>query len=138
MHGLTDGKPPKMDDKNSISDFGQYLVVGRGRSENTARAYVRDVEQFFRFLEDRDKAGDWSAVNKNDVRAFLFEARQSNQNVSLARKLASIRAFYKYLIWEGRVSANPAQEVEPPRFPKHQPRFFKRGRGIRPGGASRP
>jgi integrase/recombinase XerC len=123
-HGQTDGKPPKMDGKNLISDFGQYLVVGRGRSENTARAYIRDVEKFFQFLEDRNKTGDWSAVNKNDVRAFLFQARQNNQNVSLARKLASIRAFYKYLIWEGRLSTNPAQEVEPPRFTKQQPRFL--------------
>lgn len=113
-----------MEGKNLIFDFGQYLVVGRGRSENTARAYVRDVEQFFEFLEEKGKTGDWSDVNKNDVRAFLFQARQKNQNVSLARKLASIRAFYRYLIWEGRLSVNPAQQVEPPRFPKKQPRFL--------------
>ena len=58
------------------------------------------------------------------MRAFLFQIRAENQNISLARKLSGVRTFFKYMVREGRLTANPALEVEPPRFPKKQPRFL--------------
>lgn len=110
--------------KKLIQEFAEYLSVTKGRSDNTIKAYVGDVGEFFDFIfEERSKVR-LDEITRLDVRAWLFKMRAKNLNVSLARKLASIRSFFKYLIKDGRLDGNPALEVEAPKFPKKQPRFL--------------
>ena len=115
---------PQAIEKGLIKEFQEYLSVVRGRAENTVKAYGRDVLDFFEFLIRVRELKDLEEVTRNEVRAFLFGLRGRNQNVSLARKLSSLRAFFRFMVREGRLTENPAQEVEPPRFPKKQPRFL--------------
>ena len=110
--------------RDLIDEFAEHLEVGLGRSKNTVKAYKRDLIDFYDFLVDERDVVTLEAVNRNEVRAFLFKKRSTNQNVSLARKLASIRSFFRFQVREGRLTGNPAQEVESPRFPGRQPRFL--------------
>lgn len=107
-----------------VREFGAYLRTVRGRSEKTVEAYTRDLRAFLAFLAEERDGKPLDRADKNDVRAFLFRRRASNQNVSLARVLSSLRAFYRYLVREGRLSSNPAAQVEAPKFPKKRPRFL--------------
>jgi len=111
-------------EKGLIEDFGTYLTVTRGRSGHTVKAYLRDVGEFFDFLREAGKTADPAQVTRHDVRAFLFSLHRHNRNISLARKLSSLRAFFRYLVREGRLEANPAMEVDAPRFGQKQARFL--------------
>lgn len=115
---------PEVIDKNLLDAFSEYLRVVRGRSERTVRAYRFDLKRFFDFLISERGHLVLDEVSRVDVRAFLFKERTDNQNVSLARKLSSLRAFYRFMVREGRLTANPALEVEPPRYPRKQPKFL--------------
>ncbi|MFH1139554.1 MAG: tyrosine recombinase XerC [Pseudomonadota bacterium] len=106
-----------------VKEFTDYLVVIRGRSENTAKAYGRYLSEFIEFLEERS-VNDLASVSRADVRAYLFKKRSTAKNISLARILSGLRSFFKYMAREGRLTANPALEVETPRFPLKQPLFF--------------
>ena len=111
-------------EKRLLDEFSDYLSVQKGRSARTVTAYRRDVQEFFYFLIENRGIHILDEVGRNEVRAFLFQIRAENQNISLARKLSGVRTFFKYMVREGRLTANPALEVEPPRFPKKQPRFL--------------
>ncbi|MFH1090241.1 MAG: tyrosine recombinase XerC [Pseudomonadota bacterium] len=107
-----------------LREFIQYLLAFRGRSEKTARAYAGDVGLFFDFLSAEKGLTSLDRVTRHEVRAFLFKMRSQNQNVSLARKLSSLRTFFRYLVREGRLRSNPALEVESPKTPKKRPKFL--------------
>lgn len=111
-------------DDHFITEFSDYLSVVRGRSAHTVKAYRRDLDEFREYLVGEKDLTDWRAISRQEIRGYLFKVRATNQNVSLARKLSSLRAFFKYLIRQGHLSANPALEVEPPRFARKQPRFL--------------
>jgi integrase/recombinase XerC len=111
-------------DESIISDFANFLSVARGRSENTVKAYTRDTADFFRFLKENRKIAALEDVTTNEIRAFLFSLHGKNRNVSLARKLSSLRTFFRFLIREGLLTSNPAMDATPPRRAKKQPRFL--------------
>ena len=111
-------------DESIISDFANFLSAVRGRSENTVKAYTRDTADFFRFLKEKRKITALEDVTTNEIRAFLFSLHGRNRNVSLARKLSSLRTFFRFLIREGLLTSNPAMDATPPRRQKKQPRFL--------------
>ena len=111
-------------DEAAIEAFTDYLSVIRGRAENTVQAYGRDLREFLRFAGEKRGVERPEAIQKADVRAWLFHLHGRNQNVSLARKLSTLRTFFRYLIREGRLKANPALGVSSPRLPKKQPAFL--------------
>jgi len=111
-------------DEAVIEAFSDYLSVIRGRAENTVRAYGRDLREFLRFAGEERGVKRLEEIRKTDVRAYLFHLHGRNQNVSLARKLSTLRTFFRYLIREGWVKANPALDVATPRLPKKQPAFL--------------
>ncbi|MEW6265001.1 MAG: tyrosine recombinase XerC [Thermodesulfobacteriota bacterium] len=115
---------PEMIDKALLQDFADHLTVVKGRSSHTVKAYLRETSEFVDFLLEERHLTSLDQVSRHDIRSFLFQSRGRNQNVSLARKLSSLRAFFRFLVRQGRLVSNPALEVESPRFPKKQPRFL--------------
>ena len=109
--------------ENSTSKFQKYLQGVLGRSPHTVRAYAAEVEEFTAFLEKRGQRPETAA--QAEIRAFLFEMKGAGRsNVSVARVLSSLRAFYRWLIREGEIDANPAASVAAPKLPKKQSRFL--------------
>ena len=65
-------------------------------------------------------------VETDDVRALMAKLRDHNYCKStVARKLATLRSFYKFLLRRGRVSVNPVQAVRTPKQDKRLPRFLE-------------
>jgi site-specific recombinase XerD len=87
-----------------------------------------DLMKFADFLDTKNKTGV-EDVTIDDVRAFVSELSESgikkpNAAVTVARKLSSIKSFFKYLVRFRKVAANPAADVETPKLPHTEPNYL--------------
>src|SRR5438067_9188350 len=112
---------------NEIGDFLDYLTYERNVSVNTVSAYRNDLESFVGFLchDYFTMARDQLELRRVDhlaVRAYLAHlARRKLSRSSIARQLSAMRSFFKYLMREAVVDANPARTVATPKREKHLP-----------------
>jgi len=110
-----------------IGEFLNYLTYERNVSVNTVGAYRDDLESFVSFLCNdyftmgRDQV-DLSKIDNLTVRAYLAHlARRKLSRSSTARHLSALRTFFRYLMREGGITANPARAVATPKREKHLP-----------------
>jgi len=91
----------------------------RNASAHTLKAYTGDLEKFAAYVGD---AG-WKQIDHVRIRGFLSHLYdQGLSKTSVARALAAVRSFYRWLAREGVVDQNPAALVATPRLPKKLPR----------------
>ena len=113
--------------KNEIGDFLDYLTYERNVSTNTITAYRDDLESFVGFLcNDYFTMGrDLLELRRTDhltIRAYLAHlGRRKLSRASIARHLSALRSFFKFLMREGVVEANPARTVATPKREKQLP-----------------
>ena len=103
--------------------FLRYLDRERNASPHTVRAYAADLAQFDDHLTaELGRPGRSDEVDHLMIRAFLARLhRDGVKKVSAARKLASLRTFFKYLCREGILTRNPARALLSPRLEKKIP-----------------
>jgi integrase/recombinase XerC len=112
---------------NEIGDFLDHLTYERNVSIHTVTAYRVDLESFMGFLLNDyftiARGGlDWQKVDHLAIRAYLAHLnRRRLSRASIARHLSALRSFFKFLMREGTVDANPARAVATPRKEKHLP-----------------
>lgn len=113
-------------DKN-IRSFLKYISLERNYSENTTESYTNDLLQFESFLHktfDKDIIL-WERVDKNIIRIFLNDLTELNLSKrSIARKLAVLKSFFKFLTREEIMNRNPAVSIKLPKFEKKLPEFI--------------
>ena len=111
-----------------IRAFIGFLRAEQRASPETLRNYASDLRQLHRFLLSRRLASspiDPSSLSSNAVRAYLQWLDQKGAKPSsLARKLAAVRSFYRYLSRRGMVSSNPVDGMRTPKQPKLLPRVL--------------
>jgi len=90
---------------------------------HTIRNYSIDVDQFVLYCSPRGQAPPLpSEIDRLAIRAFVGERfRGGASSRTVARKLASLRAFFNFLVREGSVQVNPAKLVATPKIPKTLP-----------------
>ena len=103
--------------------FSSYIKDERQLSEHTHKNYLADVQQFFAFLktQGKEKIAD---IHVDTVRQYLADLLKEKQASSVARKLATLRTFFRYCQRRGWMQENPAKEVATPRIPKRIPKFL--------------
>lgn len=112
---------------NEIGEFLDYLTFERNVSPNTIAAYRDDLESFTGFLcnDYLSMARDQLDLRRLDhlaVRSYLAHlSRRKLSRATVARHLSALRSFFKYLVREGIVEANPARAVATPKREKHLP-----------------
>jgi integrase/recombinase XerC len=115
-----------MDD--AIRAFMTFLELERHASQETVRNYGSDLRQFQTFMRAEHPGMstlDPAAVKTESVRAYLhWLDRKREKSTSMARKLASLRSFYRYLQREGMVGLNPGEAIKTPKQAKHLPRVL--------------
>ncbi len=105
-------------------DFVAKLEHEKGFSEHTLRAYHKDLLQFDNFLKE-EKRSNLESINHLLLRRFLAVLRSKNYSkTTIARKLASIRSFFKFLIREGELVSNPFEMLRTPKQDKKLPHFL--------------
>jgi integrase/recombinase XerC len=118
-----------------INRFLSYLEHERNFSEHTVRCYATDLAYFSAFLlgpeagpggeESDDFSRRLKAVTPVDLRAYLAELRRAEYSrATVARKIATLRSFYKFLAREGLVERNPVKVIRTPRQEKRLPKFL--------------
>ena len=112
-----------MDWPQAVSGFSDYLSVERACSPRTVVAYGRDLAEFRRIFADRTGADpDPLTVDTRDVRAHLAALFGGNDAATIARKLSSLRSFFRFLAQRGLIEGNPARAVRSPKRRKALPR----------------
>lgn len=114
----------------SMEKYLEYLRYQRNVSEHTLRNYQSDLKQFYDYLTQtpegkRRPAPELEQIDNITIREFLGALYQKgNKKTSVARKLASLRSFMKFLAVRGAIPANPAKTVATPRQPKRLPDYL--------------
>lgn len=110
--GTVQRKPRRSVLGERIRQFREHLSLERRLGDNTVHAYVRDVEQFDVFLVTRGRKSG-GRVSADDVEAYVADRAWAASTV--ARKIASLRAFHEFLRRRGLADDNPALQIRPPR-----------------------
>ena len=109
------------DSKRYLQEFKLYIEVERNFSKHTVTAYCSDVLSFLVWLNEKDI----KEVTYNIIREYLVYIQQFNYSkTTTARKIASIRTFYKFLYRERIIETNPAIGVQSPKRGKTLPNFL--------------
>ena len=110
--------------KDYITEFLVYLKIERNYSDNTIRAYKQDLIGFEDFL----KSYGGSSIHLVDRTAIQFYLSKISQTkisaITLSRKLASIKSFYRYLVEQEIINNNITKGIGFPKIPKKLPSFL--------------
>jgi integrase/recombinase XerC len=113
-----------------IDRFADYLKYHRNASSHTLRNYLSDLDQFHDYLSPRDAEGGRREVDVRDIdhltiRDYMAKLYQEKRKkTSIARKLATLRTFFKFLCREQILELNPARLVSSPRLEKRLPKVI--------------
>ncbi len=109
-----------------LKSFKNYLQVDKGLSENSIFSYSYDLKKFQSYLENHRK--DFTQVKIDDVTAFMKDQKSKKISArSMARTLAALRHFYKYLKEEAKIKENPVESIETPEISKNLPEYLTIG-----------
>ncbi|HUH03135.1 MAG TPA: tyrosine-type recombinase/integrase [Kofleriaceae bacterium] len=107
----------------AAAEFAEYLAVQRAYSPRTVEAYGRDLEELRALYHQRTGREPAPArITTLDIRQPLAQLFDRNDAATIARKLSSLRAFFRFLMARGVVDGNPARAVRSPKRRKPLPR----------------
>ena len=105
-----------------LKDFITYLRLERGLAKNTILAYEADLEKFSAFLQGKEREVTLDQVGQDDLVAFIGSIHQEGlTDRTQARILSALRAFYKYLLMEGRIARAPTEIIDSPKIGTYLP-----------------
>lgn len=104
-----------------VESFLNYLSVERSLSNNTIVAYRRDLNKYISYLE-KSGISSLSQSTRKDISDFMFRLKDNGLNASsIARNLAAIKVFYRFLVRERILKADPSSLLDSPRLWKRIP-----------------
>lgn len=106
-----------------LTQFLQHLKYERNVSPHTLRNYTSDLEQFRQHLFKFEKRDDMPVeeIDRLTIREWMAELHADHKKTSVARKLASLRTFFQFLVREGKLESNPAKQVATPKIERKLP-----------------
>jgi integrase/recombinase XerC len=113
-----------------IDRFADYLKHQRNASPHTVRNYLSDLDQFHEYLSPKDASGDRRDIDIHQIdhltiREYMAELyKEKRKKTSIARKLATLRTFFKFLCRVQVLELNPARLVSSPRLEKRLPKVI--------------
>ena len=108
-----------------IRGFIHYLAVERRLSLHTQRVYERDVRAWLQALPPGNNAEVAALLTRDNVVRFLARSRASGLSPrSVARRMAGLRAFCRYLKQEEMLPVDPLLDLQTPRLPRRLPHFL--------------
>ena len=105
---------------SNLRSFLNYLLVDKGLSNNTAKAYEADISSFFQWLDNEDlKYKNLQEDHINQYISFLFQRKMRSSSVN--RKISSIKSFYIFLVKRNFVKNSPLNDLVTPKQEKYLP-----------------
>ena len=112
--------------EESIPKFIKFLKAEKNYSDFTIVAYELDLCQFREYINrEYNRSLALDEITKQQIRGFMSHlvAAGLSRN-SIGRKLAALRSYFRYLNRIGEISANPAQQIQTPKYKKKLPVFL--------------
>jgi integrase/recombinase XerD len=109
-----------------VDEYIKFLTSGKveqdGGRRNTVVAYRNDLEQLSTFLQARE-VESWSQVTCEHMAAYMTEMHdiQAYRPTTIARKLAALKSFFRYMHQSGIITADPAEHFNPPPIERDLP-----------------
>lgn len=107
------------------TQFLQYIQIERGLAHNTIESYKRDLQQYDQYVLNVEGVKEMEAITRQHIVHFLlFLKEQGRADTTIARMIASIRAFHQFALREKLVSNDPSVHVEIPQTAKRLPKVL--------------
>ncbi len=111
------------DGRSEVAGYLDELRVSRRLSPNTILAYQRDLDRLVAFADRLDRSPE--ALDRHDLEAFVRQFMSSGLSPrSVARLVACVRGFYRFLVLDGHLPSSPADDLRAPRSWPALPRFL--------------
>ena len=105
----------------AISDYQMYLKIERGLSKNSIVNYSHDIQTFRGFLDQiRSNEGPLEC-SRETIQKFIYETAKIMSPHTQARRIAGLRSFFDYLIFESYRKTNPTDLIETPKLGRKLP-----------------
>jgi site-specific recombinase XerD len=112
----------------TLKEFLNYIQFERGYSAHTVTAYQHDLDKFLNFIYQYDSnlLKDFGKIDRQAIRHFLGKVyEEGNSAKTVARRLASIKSLFNYLIQAEVICDNPAIHIKTPKVEKKIPTFVQ-------------
>lgn len=108
-----------------LKDFQQHIIVIKGLSENTMTSYSQDIKLYYDFLYRNSKDVDFDKITRDDIALLLEEQSNAGRGArTVARLIATMHTFYKFLMNEKFVTHNPWEYIKTPKLPEKLPVYL--------------
>jgi integrase/recombinase XerD len=109
--------------RDLIREYLSYLRVEKGLSKNSLDAYQNDLSKLKAWTEKNDFSLE--ALTRQDLREWLIDlGRAKLSDNSRRRMVSALRGFYKFLVIDGYIKTNPADDLDVPQKGQYLPRFL--------------
>ena len=109
-----------------LDEYAEHLALERGRSANTARAYLADLRSLFGFLDERAPGSGLAALSLPLLRAWLAAQSASGAaRTTLARRTSAVKTFTAWAVRRGLLADDPAVRLQLPRARRTLPAVLR-------------
>jgi integrase/recombinase XerC len=107
-------------------NFLSHLRFQKRYSPHTIISYENDLSAFFKFIDDQYPDTELTSIKTTFIRTWLAELKEAEMTSrSINRKISALRSFFKYLLKNEIVKANPVTAIISPKMPKRLPQFVE-------------
>lgn len=93
---------------NYVDSFRNYLQLEKNYSKNTVKAYIDDVNAFSQFLNIENQYVDVTIISYTEIRGWIVNLVETgSENITINRKIASLKAFFKFLLKINVLTVSP-------------------------------
>ncbi|MGG3564958.1 site-specific tyrosine recombinase XerD [Neobacillus rhizosphaerae] len=111
--------------EDQLKDFMHFLIVEKGLAKNTIVSYERDLKSYLHYLKNVESVLTLNDVQRIHIVHFLgFLKEQGKSSKTLARHIASVRAFHQFLLRDKATDQDPSILIETPRLEKSLPKVL--------------
>ena len=104
---------PKMENKDFLGKYENYLVEERHASENTCCSYLRDIRQFSSYLKNHS-INCFADVDEAALQDYIIWLKGEGKSIAtVSRAIAALKGFYSFLFQQGDIKSNPAMNLVP-------------------------
>lgn len=107
-----------------VNEYMSYLKNNKKLSNSTLQSYKKDIEQYLEYM-DSIKCDIQEKRSKSTIVMYLLYLKNQNKKTTtISRKLASIRSFYQYLVFNNSIKEDPTEYLESPKIKKKKPEIL--------------
>ncbi len=111
--------------EDQLKDFIHFLIVEKGLAKNTIVSYERDLKSYIKYFRNVEQLKNFNEVERIHIIHFLgYLKEQGKSSRTLARHVASIRAFHQFLLRERVSDHDPSVHIETPKLERTLPKVL--------------